>query len=62
MPFPQALRESKGAEVQKKILSDATCFTYGDAHLEEPLRALKLAPKGQGVLEADTCSRRPPRR
>ena len=59
MPFPQALRESKGAEVQKKILSDATRFTYGDAHLEEPLRALKLAPKGQGVLEADTCSRRP---
>lgn len=57
----EALRESKGTKIQKKILSDATRFTYGDAHMEEPLRALKLAPKGQGVpvLQSLSESRTP---
>lgn len=44
----QALREVKGTKIQKKILSDATRYTYGDAHMEEPLKALKLAPRGMG--------------
>ena len=44
----EALRESKGTKTQNKILSDATRFTYGDAHMEEPLKALKLAPSGMG--------------
>jgi len=44
----QALREEKANKTQKKILSDATRFTYGDAHMEEPLKALKLAPSGMG--------------
>ena len=47
-PEAEALRESKATKVQKKILSDATRFTYGDAHMEEPLKALKLAPRGMG--------------
>jgi hypothetical protein len=72
-----ALREAKATKIQKKILSDATRFTYGDvrthapalartpglsmrrpcgplprqAHMEEPLRALKLAPRGMGPPE-----------
>lgn len=44
----EQLRETKGTKTQKKILSDATRFTYGDAHMEEPLKALKLAPRGMG--------------
>ena len=44
----ETLREQKGTKIQKKILSDATRFTYGDAHMEEPLKALKLAPRGMG--------------
>lgn len=44
----EQLREMKGTKIQKKILSDATRFTYGDAHMEEPLKALKLAPRGMG--------------
>merc|ERR1719324_2032544 len=44
----EALRESKGTKTQNKILSDATRFTYGNAHMEEPLKALKLAPSGMG--------------
>ena len=47
-PEAEALRESKGTKVLKKIFSDATRFTYGDAHMEEPLKALKLAPRGMG--------------
>merc|ERR1711920_646070 len=43
-----SVREEKGTKTQKKILSDATRFTYGDAHMEEPLKALKLAPRGMG--------------
>merc|ERR1740138_1062922 len=42
------LREEKSTKVLKKIHSDATRFTYGDAHMEEPLKALKLAPRGMG--------------
>jgi len=50
----EVLREAKGTKIQKKILSDATRFTYGDAHMEEPLKALKLAPRGMAppVLKA----------
>lgn len=44
----QRLREEKANKTQKKILSDATRFTYGDAHMEEPLKVLKLAPRGEG--------------
>lgn len=53
-PQAEALREQKGTKIQKKILSDATRFTYGDAHMEEPLKALKLAPRGMGppILKA----------
>jgi len=47
-PGAEALREQKGTKTQRKILSDATRFTYGDAHMEEPLKALKLAPRGMG--------------
>jgi len=43
-----AARESKATTIQAKILSDATRFTYGDAHMEDPLKALKLAPRGMG--------------
>lgn len=43
-----SVREEKGTKIQKKIFSDATRFTYGDAHMEEPLKALKLAPRGMG--------------
>jgi hypothetical protein len=50
-PAAEAKRESLGTEIQKKIVSDATRFTYGDAHMEDPLRALKLAPKGMAVPE-----------
>mmetsp|Transcript_24250 Transcript_24250/g.66870 ORF Transcript_24250/g.66870 Transcript_24250/m.66870 type:complete len:221 (-) Transcript_24250:712-1374(-) len=52
----EALRESKATKIQKKILSDATRFTYGDAHMEEPLRALKLAPRGMGPPELKSLS------
>jgi len=45
----EAKRESTGTTIQQKIVSDATRFTYGDAHMEDPLRALKLAPRGMGV-------------
>jgi hypothetical protein len=48
-PAAEAARESKGTAIQKKIVSDATRFTYGDAHMEDPLRVLKLAPRGMGV-------------
>lgn len=47
-PQAEALRASKGTTIQNKILSDATRFTYGDAHMEDPLKSLKLAPKGMG--------------
>jgi len=47
----EAAREKKATTIQSKILSDATRFTYGDAHMEDPLRALKLAPRGMGVPE-----------
>uniref|UniRef100_A0A7S4BHU9 Uncharacterized protein n=1 Tax=Chrysotila carterae TaxID=13221 RepID=A0A7S4BHU9_CHRCT len=50
-PEAEKLRETKGTKIQKKILSDATRFTYGDAHMEEPLKALKLAPRGVGPPE-----------
>jgi len=50
-PAAEALREAKATTIQAKILSDATRFTYGDAHMEDPLKALKLAPKGMGPPE-----------
>lgn len=50
-PAAEAAREAKGTTIQKKIVSDATRFTYGDAHMEDPLKALKLAPRGMGPPE-----------
>lgn len=50
-PKAQAAREAKATKVQSKIFSDATRFCYGDAHMEEPLKALKLAPPGRGPPE-----------
>jgi hypothetical protein len=50
-PEAQEKREQLGTTIQKQILSDATRFTYGDAHLEGPLKVLKLAPRGMGVPE-----------
>lgn len=47
----EAAREAKATTIQAKILSDATRFTYGDAHMEDPLKALKLAPRGMGPPE-----------
>merc|ERR1719327_599371 len=44
----EAARGSKATTIQNKILSDATRFTYGDAHMEDPLKALKLAPRDMG--------------
>lgn len=50
-PAAIALREKKATTIQAKILSDATRFTYGDAHMEDPLKSLKLAPRGMGPPE-----------
>jgi hypothetical protein len=50
-PAAEKMRETKATTIQAKILSDATRFTYGDAHMEDPLRALKLAPRGMGPPE-----------
>merc|ERR1719450_716925 len=50
-PAAEALRATKATTIQAKILSDATRFTYGDAHMEDPLKALKLAPRGMGPPE-----------
>lgn len=50
-PAAVAAREAKATKVQKKIFSDATRFCYGDAHMEEPLKALKFAPPGRGPPE-----------
>jgi len=50
-PSAEQLRTQKATTIQSKILSDATRFTYGDAHMEDPLRALKLAPRGMAVPE-----------
>merc|ERR1719327_1970918 len=47
-PAAEAARAAKATTIQAKILSDATRFTYGDAHMEDPLKALKLAPRGMG--------------
>merc|ERR1719327_1853487 len=47
-PAAEAMRAQKATTIQAKILSDATRFTYGDAHMEDPLKALKLAPRGMG--------------
>lgn len=47
-PAAEAARGAKGTTIQQKIVSDATRFTYGDAHMEDPLKALKLAPRGMG--------------
>ena len=47
----EATRAQKATTIQSKILSDATRFTYGDAHMEDPLKALKLAPRGMGPPE-----------
>lgn len=47
-PAAESTRASKATTIQAKILSDATRFTYGDAHMEDPLKALKLAPRGMG--------------
>jgi hypothetical protein len=47
-PAAESARAQKGTTIQNKILSDATRFTYGDAHMEDPLKALKLAPRGMG--------------
>ena len=50
-PEATAAREQLATKVQKKIFSDATRFCYGDAHMEEPLKALKFAPPGRGPPE-----------
>jgi len=50
-PAAEAARDKKATTIQSKILSDATRFTYGDAHMEDPLKALKLAPRGMGPPE-----------
>lgn len=50
-PEAEAAREAKATKVQQKIFSDATRYTYGDAHMEQPLKALKLAPPGRGPPE-----------
>ena len=50
-PQATAAREAKATKVQAKIFSDATRFCYGDAHMEEPLKALKFAPPGRGPPE-----------
>jgi len=50
-PSAEKLRETKATTIQAKILSDATRFTYGDAHMEDPLKSLKLAPRGMGPPE-----------
>ena len=50
-PQAESVRASKATTIQSKILSDATRFTYGDAHMEDPLKALKLAPRGMGPPE-----------
>merc|ERR1719454_2331632 len=47
-PAAEAVRAQKATTIQAKIFSDATRFTYGDAHMEDPLKALKLAPRGMG--------------
>jgi|TARA_B110001469_G_scaffold83487_1_gene78980 hypothetical protein len=50
-PQATAAREKLATKVQAKIFSDATRFCYGDAHMEEPLKALKFAPPGRGPPE-----------
>jgi hypothetical protein len=50
-PEAQEKRELLGTSIQKQIISDATRYTYGDAHMEGPLKALKLAPRGYGPPE-----------
>merc|ERR1719324_1755083 len=50
-PAAEQARTRKATRIQSKILSDATRFTYGDAHMEDPLKALKLAPRGMGPPE-----------
>merc|ERR1740125_44215 len=50
-PEATAAREKLSTKVQAKIFSDATRFCYGDAHMEEPLKALKFAPPGRGPPE-----------
>jgi len=52
----EAAREKKATTIQAKILSDATRFTYGDAHMEDPLKALKLAPRGMGPPELNNLA------
>merc|ERR1712078_322403 len=47
-PEAEAKREALGTTIQKQIINDATRYTYGDAHMEGPLKALKLAPTGFG--------------
>jgi len=47
----ESARAKSATTIQAKILSDATRFTYGDAHMEDPLKALKLAPRGMGPPE-----------
>jgi len=51
MPGAEAAREAKATKILAKIFSDATRFTYGDAHMEDPLKALKLSPRGMGPPE-----------
>jgi len=55
-PEAERLRESKATDIQSKIFSDATRFTYGDAHMEDPLKALKLAPRGMAPPELRSMS------
>jgi hypothetical protein len=42
-PAAEAARKSKAGSILDKIISDATRYTYGDAHLEDPLISLKLS-------------------
>ena len=41
--LPVGLIAPVAARPQAKILSDATRFTYGDAHMEDPLKSLKVS-------------------
>jgi len=50
-PQATAAREAKATKVQAKIFSEATRYCYGDAHMEQPLKALKFAPPGRGPPE-----------
>lgn len=58
-PEAEKLRESKATKVQQKMIRDSTRFMYGDAHMADPLRNIKLVsemdiPKLQNLREEVT--------